>query len=77
MFFVGRRDGARLLLVVEQRDAGRVASRDRTERERQDALQGVADRLGLSQRTGQVGERLDKIPVPFAELRSRRFVVCH
>ena len=38
---------------------------------------GVADRLGLSQRSGQVGERLDKIPVPFAELRSRRFVVCH
>jgi hypothetical protein len=77
MFFRRRRDGARLLLIVEHRDAGRVASRDRTEREREDALQGVADRLGLSQRPSQVCERLDKIPIPFAELRSRRFVVCH
>ena len=75
--FVGGRDGARLLRGVEHSDAGRVAPRDRTEREREDALQGVADPLGLSQRPGQVGERLDQIAVPFAELRSRRFVVCH
>jgi hypothetical protein len=54
-----------------------VASRDRTEREREDALQGVADRLGLSQRPSQVGERLDKIPVPCAELWNLRFVVYH
>ena len=76
-FLVGGRDGARLLRGVKHRDARRVAPWDRTEREREDALQGVADRLGLSQRPGQVGERLDKIPVPLGQLRGWRFVVCH